>query len=178
MKSCWNQDGKLRPAASEIVEFLANNPRLISPCLDVPLSSVQTEESDQLEINIPTPCRKFSSSFNFKSSLPNGFNVESNSPPVHLQQQPLTDNEFFTQMEIISPPITARQLSIPDSGICLQMDTCCVREPLLQPIRANSTLGLGKYVSSRQHDKNDSGCEQGDQDDFFPAQNGHAISIL
>jgi hypothetical protein len=42
-----------RPAASEIVEFLANNPRIISPCLDIPLASVQMEGTDQLEISIP-----------------------------------------------------------------------------------------------------------------------------
>ncbi|XP_073988410.1 uncharacterized protein isoform X2 [Rhodnius prolixus] len=62
IKSCWNIDHKKRPQASEIVEFLANNPRLISPCLDVPLSSVQLEDTGQLEISITDPDkpRKFS----------------------------------------------------------------------------------------------------------------------
>uniref|UniRef100_A0A1B6C8X6 receptor protein-tyrosine kinase n=2 Tax=Clastoptera arizonana TaxID=38151 RepID=A0A1B6C8X6_9HEMI len=41
---CWNANYKLRPEASEIVEFLTNNPQLVTPCLDVPISSVQTEE--------------------------------------------------------------------------------------------------------------------------------------
>ena len=42
-----------RPSASEIVEVLGNNPRLVSPCIDVPLASVQVERTDSLEM-IPT----------------------------------------------------------------------------------------------------------------------------
>lgn len=34
LKSCWTLDPQKRPAAAVIVEFLANNPRIISPCLD------------------------------------------------------------------------------------------------------------------------------------------------
>ena len=43
-----------RPTAGEIVELLYSNPRLVSPCIDVPLASVQIERSDQLEL-IPKP---------------------------------------------------------------------------------------------------------------------------
>ena len=39
-----------RPAASEIAELLSNNPRLISPCIDVPMASVQVERTDSLEM--------------------------------------------------------------------------------------------------------------------------------
>ncbi|XP_039299977.1 uncharacterized protein LOC111045716 isoform X1 [Nilaparvata lugens] len=46
ISSCWHIDPKRRPPASEIVVFLANHPKLITPCLDVPLSSVQIEHSD------------------------------------------------------------------------------------------------------------------------------------
>ena len=42
-----------RPTAGEIGELLSNNPRLISPCIDVPLASVQIERTDSLEL-IPT----------------------------------------------------------------------------------------------------------------------------
>ncbi|XP_072396651.1 uncharacterized protein [Diabrotica undecimpunctata] len=51
MKSCWKRESKERPTACQIVEFLANNPRLLSPCLDVPISSVQIGDSDQLELS-------------------------------------------------------------------------------------------------------------------------------
>ncbi|CAH1117481.1 unnamed protein product [Phaedon cochleariae] len=50
IKSCWKQESKERPTASQMVEFFANNPRLLSPCLDGPISSVQIGDSDQLDI--------------------------------------------------------------------------------------------------------------------------------
>lgn len=52
LKSCWNPDYKKRPKSSEISEFISNYPRLVTPCLDVPLSAVQMleSESDQLEL--------------------------------------------------------------------------------------------------------------------------------
>jgi hypothetical protein len=55
---------------SEIVEFLANNPRLISPCLDVPLASVQMDDdTGQLEVRLQNMTfRKCSVSMNFTSS--------------------------------------------------------------------------------------------------------------
>ncbi|XP_075213197.1 uncharacterized protein LOC142319607 isoform X2 [Lycorma delicatula] len=60
IRSCWNREPKLRPQASAIVEFLANNPRILSPCLDVPLSSVQIEDTGQLQMHMPDKLRKFS----------------------------------------------------------------------------------------------------------------------
>lgn len=52
LRSCWNPDHKKRPKSSEISEFISNYPRLVTPCLDVPLSAVQMHESesDQLEL--------------------------------------------------------------------------------------------------------------------------------
>lgn len=47
IKSCWKIDPKERPTASQIVEYIANNPRLLSPCLDDPISSVHISDSDQ-----------------------------------------------------------------------------------------------------------------------------------
>ena len=43
LKSCWNKTPTQRPTAAELVELLSNNPRLITPCIDVPLASVQVE---------------------------------------------------------------------------------------------------------------------------------------
>ncbi|CAH2988979.1 unnamed protein product [Chilo suppressalis] len=40
IKSCWRQDYKTRPAASEVTAFLADSPRLLAPCLDVPLDAM------------------------------------------------------------------------------------------------------------------------------------------
>uniref|UniRef100_A0A182JYE0 receptor protein-tyrosine kinase n=1 Tax=Anopheles christyi TaxID=43041 RepID=A0A182JYE0_9DIPT len=52
MKACWNQDYKKRPSASEVSEFISNYPRLLNPCLDVPLASVEMVDtgSDQFEL--------------------------------------------------------------------------------------------------------------------------------
>lgn len=63
IRSCWNTDHKKRPQVSEIVEFLANNPRLLTPCLDVPLSSVQIEDNGQGDLLLPESLRKFSLPF-------------------------------------------------------------------------------------------------------------------
>ncbi|XP_029044486.2 receptor-type guanylate cyclase gcy-4-like [Osmia bicornis bicornis] len=58
--SCWRVDHTKRPTAPEIVDFLATNPRIISPCLDVPLASVQMEHTGQLDMQLTENFRKFS----------------------------------------------------------------------------------------------------------------------
>lgn len=68
IRSCWTVDYKKRPQASEIVEFIANNPRLLTPCLDVPLSSVQMEDTGQFDI-LPDKLRKFSMSLRNRGSI-------------------------------------------------------------------------------------------------------------
>ena len=50
LKSCWSMTATKRPTASEIAELLSNNPRLISPCIDVPLACVKVERTDSLEL--------------------------------------------------------------------------------------------------------------------------------
>ena len=50
LKSCWSRTATKRPTAAEIAELLFNNPRLVSPCIDVPLASVQMERTDSLEL--------------------------------------------------------------------------------------------------------------------------------
>ncbi|ETN62085.1 venus kinase receptor [Anopheles darlingi] len=52
MKACWNRDHKKRPSASEVADFISNYPRLLNPCLDVPLASVEMvdTDSDQFEL--------------------------------------------------------------------------------------------------------------------------------
>ncbi|XP_011298958.1 uncharacterized protein [Fopius arisanus] len=60
IKSCWAVDHSKRPTAPEIVDFLATNPRLLSPCLDVPLASVQLESSRQLDFPGHDNITKFS----------------------------------------------------------------------------------------------------------------------
>ncbi|XP_063838807.1 uncharacterized protein LOC135087892, partial [Ostrinia nubilalis] len=40
IKSCWLADCKARPTAPEVAAWLADSPRLLAPCLDVPLDSL------------------------------------------------------------------------------------------------------------------------------------------
>lgn len=78
ISSCWTVDYKKRPQASEIVEFIANNPRLLTPCLDVPLSSVQMEDNGQFDI-LPEKLRKFSMSLRNRGSIIRSQNQNSTS---------------------------------------------------------------------------------------------------
>lgn len=154
MKSCWQVDSKVRPTAKEIVEFLANNPRLVFPCLDVPLASVQLEDTGQMEMHLPDNFRKCSSAsvkpLNSVPSLPNGISCT-------------------------SPTKSTRQLSIPDSTTSLQLDSNCLREPLLGSVKSSpSLMGLSKLVGS-QHKSDSLRC--GDLESFPNGHmNGQAIS--
>ncbi|XP_050670476.1 uncharacterized protein LOC126969201 [Leptidea sinapis] len=40
IKSCWKTSYKARPTASDVAAFLADSPRLLTPCLDIPLDSL------------------------------------------------------------------------------------------------------------------------------------------
>lgn len=156
IKSCWNLDSKKRPKASQIVEFLANNPRLISPCLDVPLASVQMENTGQLELHLPEKYRKCSLSISGTQEhcVPNGVVIDGG---------------------------VVRQTSLPnptDNGIAvsIQLDTNCVHEPLLGTRRTNSQLNLSKYVKM-QHAPTDSGCNSDDYCNHELTKT-HAVSML
>ena len=47
LHACWSYTPAKRPLAGEIVELLYNNPRLLSPCVGVPLASVHIEGMDE-----------------------------------------------------------------------------------------------------------------------------------
>ncbi|XP_069957661.1 insulin-like peptide receptor [Cherax quadricarinatus] len=64
LKTCWNRNPMRRPQVLQIIEHLINYPRLISPCLDGPQSSVQIEDTVSLEMRIPDKTRKLSLSIN------------------------------------------------------------------------------------------------------------------
>nr|XP_045607313.1 atrial natriuretic peptide receptor 2-like isoform X2 [Procambarus clarkii] len=64
LKTCWHRNPLRRPQVLQIIEHLINYPRLISPCLDGPQSSVQIEDTLSLEMRIPDKTRKLSLSIN------------------------------------------------------------------------------------------------------------------
>ncbi|EFN73169.1 Insulin-like peptide receptor [Camponotus floridanus] len=84
MYSCWNVDHTKRPSAPEIVDFLATNPRIIAPCLDVPLSSVQLEHTAQLDIQLSENNRKFSISWPSQRSDSQTQELKSPNSPTSL----------------------------------------------------------------------------------------------
>ncbi|KAF0308852.1 Insulin-like growth factor 1 receptor [Amphibalanus amphitrite] len=50
--SCWSYSPEKRPEAKEVVERFASYPRLISPCLDAPLSVVQLDGQNTHEVDL------------------------------------------------------------------------------------------------------------------------------
>lgn len=104
------------------------------------------EDTEQLEIHLTHQFRKCSSTTSFKTP-PNGIST--------------------------TPPLVVRQQSIPDSGVYLQLDNCCPREPLLGP-RSSSIMGLSKYAHNTHHTHMDSGCEHDDAEEGY--RYGEAIT--
>lgn len=49
LRRCWSSDPTERPQAASIVELLALDPELITPCLDVPAASIALEESSEVD---------------------------------------------------------------------------------------------------------------------------------
>lgn len=84
MYSCWSVDHTKRPTAPEIVDFLATNPRIVSPCLDVPLASVQIEHTGQLDIQLSENTRKFSISWPSQQLPSQGHSFKSLDSPTPL----------------------------------------------------------------------------------------------
>lgn len=69
---CWSRKPQDRPSASEIVEILANHSNLISPCLDMPMASVEVEDTDSIELAINERTRLHSVSGNWPQKRQNG----------------------------------------------------------------------------------------------------------
>ncbi|XP_074115403.1 uncharacterized protein LOC141538040 isoform X1 [Cotesia typhae] len=66
IKACWAFDYPKRPSAPEIVDFLAMNPRVLCPCLDGPLSSVQIDHSGDVD-SLTKSSKKLSMSLSWPS---------------------------------------------------------------------------------------------------------------
>ncbi|GLH00495.1 Insulin-like receptor [Gryllus bimaculatus] len=149
--SCWNKDYKARPHASEIVEFIANNPRLITPNLDVPASAVQPEEGGG---GLGLPVRRRRSSAPSDGSAA-GYPNRNMGSPCTLPPL-LGDGEFSATLQDVGNE---------------ELLVGCVHEPLLRPPNANTGpalgLGLTKYASL-QHDS----------DEYCTQDTPNAVSML
>ncbi|KAK2582228.1 hypothetical protein KPH14_004575 [Odynerus spinipes] len=98
MYSCWCVNQHDRPTAPEIVEFLATNPRILSPCLDVPLASVQLEHTGQMEMHLTDNVRKFSLPWSQQQSTQSADPVSTNtlsSPLLEISSHDDNQNVEF-----------------------------------------------------------------------------------
>uniref|UniRef100_A0A1B6EJJ0 Gamma-aminobutyric acid type B receptor subunit 2 n=1 Tax=Cuerna arida TaxID=1464854 RepID=A0A1B6EJJ0_9HEMI len=130
MRSCWNVDYKKRPKASEIVEFIANNPRLLQPCLEGPLASVQIDDSGSVDLLHTERTRKFSFSLRkrsssgvFNSPLVGGVNNTSGfeTPALWSQEEP--DPESPSQLYSVGeegPEWNHPLLNTPDKYVVIK----------------------------------------------------------
>ncbi|XP_034668041.1 retinal guanylyl cyclase 2-like isoform X2 [Drosophila subobscura] len=51
LKACWSQEASKRPTALEVVEYISSYPRLLTPTLDVPATSIDLADSQSDKIN-------------------------------------------------------------------------------------------------------------------------------
>ncbi|XP_017478698.1 PREDICTED: receptor-type guanylate cyclase gcy-8-like [Rhagoletis zephyria] len=56
IKACWSQESKKRPTAAEVVDYISNYPRLLTPCLDFPSASVEMPETESDQLELPRKC--------------------------------------------------------------------------------------------------------------------------
>ncbi|KAG7188679.1 hypothetical protein KM043_008301 [Ampulex compressa] len=132
--SCWSVDHTKRPTAPEIVDFLGTNPRILSPCLDVPLASVQLEHTGQIEMQLAENIRKFSLSW----------------PPQHPCAQVAGTN----LLETPNPPLL--DITCHDDNQILDRllgGSSCDAEsskPLLSPTDTFSLKTIGSSTDSNQ----------------------------
>ncbi|CAH0390440.1 unnamed protein product [Bemisia tabaci] len=86
LKSCWNIESKKRPSASTLMETLINNPRLLSPCLDTPISSVQIEHPQHPDFDVKLTEKPRKRSVVCKPMLKRGFS-QPNAPVWPITQE-------------------------------------------------------------------------------------------
>ncbi|XP_071449502.1 uncharacterized protein [Hetaerina americana] len=155
LRSCWDLEVKKRMQASGIVDFLANNPRLISPCLDVPLASVQMEDSDQLDIHLPQRLRKCSMSMTNAVGVGGMPSMADGMRQRSLSATSDVSLPFSTSTHILDECMIPKEAEPHPLSLTQLLDNGCVHEPLLgeslnsNPIsllNAHPNVCLSKYV--------------------------------
>lgn len=150
LKSCWNRNPKERPQGKEIVAFIGQYKELLTPCLDMPLASVQMEDSDELQVHFPDR----------KCSTPTSKNLPS------LLNGTVASSHNATELNP-SNLRARRQISVPETTVNIPLESYCPKEPLLGIQKSTQSLNnFGKY-SNKQHISNDSGVQE--DDDYIPA---------
>lgn len=138
MNACWNRCYKKRPTASEVVEFMNSYPRLITPCLDVPLASVQMPETDSDELELLPGLRKRNSQLLTENGISKSATFDG-LDHTHTIPNGIRLNEY-------NPPYENEDLS--HTFQMVVSNAYNPVEPLLQPNTeiSSSSLSLRRYV--------------------------------
>lgn len=165
MKKCWAREPKDRPAASEIVEYIANSGKLLYPSMDVPISSITLKADDEY-------CHDEEFPFGFGRARP-----RDKGPPTDfevLRRQILSMAASRNSNNCPPPPPPRSRTTEEDSAVSIQLDNnYCPKAPLLGTNKSsNSLISFGKF--NMQNNRTDSGYHNEDD----PFENGHANGFV
>lgn len=116
--SCWSMNPQDRPTFTDMLETLTLWPRLITPCLEVPSAAVQLNDTDSVNLVLPTvdPSVRRSSAPNAR--LPNArvrhvsgddAPIQSNAPILNSMPHPVSAPKLNIPTGVNSnthPPVT------------------------------------------------------------------------
>ncbi|XP_016841856.1 uncharacterized protein LOC100115038 [Nasonia vitripennis] len=138
IRSCWSVEHTKRPTAPEIVDFLATNQRVIAPCLDVPLASVQLEHTGEMEMQLNTSTdRKFSFPWPGQSNKQNN----KSSPTIDMPLVDINDSTSTKNQNIHSILGTSSTSEIESTKPLLGTDTTDSAPS------SSQSAGLARYVN-------------------------------
>lgn len=153
MMACWSFEHKDRPTASDISEIISNHPRMVTPCLDVPLSSVQMPESDSLEL---LPGLKTS------RSSPKPLNDSSFTTMNNLNYVPSTRDDLHTLQFGMNVPMVEKSINGSVFNNFNAMEPLLMRQSSKEMSKSN--LSLLRYVPMNGYGKMTYYCNHSPED--------------
>lgn len=118
LKACWSSDASKRPTALEVIDYISNYPRLLTPSLDCPETAVEMPETDIDEMELfPKEYRSLSltqeDSLSILSTSINDANKKQKSEIIENGYSKLVPNsEFGSDSNSSFSPITPDGYSI------------------------------------------------------------------
>lgn len=118
LKACWSSDASKRPTALEVIDYISNYPRLLTPSLDCPETAVEMPETDIDEMELfPKEYRSLSltqeDSLSILSTSINDANKTQKSEIIENGYSKLVPNsEFGSDSNSSFSPITPDGYSI------------------------------------------------------------------
>ncbi|KAM8714874.1 hypothetical protein ACLKA7_001996 [Drosophila subpalustris] len=129
LKACWSHDASKRPTALEVIDYISNYPRLLSPSLDCPGTAVQMLESESDEMELLPPGRQ-SSPLTQESTLDNLSTINSS---TNLRQFHFPSDENLRELpaKVETDKASMPPSNITDSFSTTTPDGYSVMSPLL-----------------------------------------------